>query len=342
MNRVLTSKQLQSISKILIIQYKPFGDILLNTAYLPYLRKKFPEAQIDFLIEKPYVTLLEDNPYIDNLIIMSKAKNYKRSLDRMRIMLKLSQSRYDLVIDQLRGTGSAQFVFCCGAKFRLGWQLKKYNWLYNFRRPRTNIRYYALLKFDILEPLGINPVIADTFYKIKESSLTMVDKFLLENEIKAKEYVIVSPGTPVIYKQWSLDNYAKTLDLIQSKYNLKIVMLWGPGEMDDVKYIVDKMERKPVIAPKTSFNEGGAMIKRALFFFGNDGGMNHVSVAVGTPSIAIFGPHTNPKKWQACHKIGHLALRNYSCKDKNDRSLGISPEMALDSINKLLKDIKFR
>ena len=54
--------QLKEIHKILIIQQKPFGDILLNTGYLPELRRHFPQAQIDFLIQRPYLTVLEDNP----------------------------------------------------------------------------------------------------------------------------------------------------------------------------------------------------------------------------------------------------------------------------------------
>ena len=52
--RVLTEKEKSAIKRILIIQQKPFGDILLNTGYLPELRKHFQHAQIDYLIQNPY------------------------------------------------------------------------------------------------------------------------------------------------------------------------------------------------------------------------------------------------------------------------------------------------
>jgi len=44
----IPEEELGKIRKILLIQYKPFGDVLLNTGYLPTLRKHFPNAQIDY------------------------------------------------------------------------------------------------------------------------------------------------------------------------------------------------------------------------------------------------------------------------------------------------------
>ena len=59
---------LQSIKRILIVQYQPFGDVLLNTGYFPALRKKFPDAKIDYLIKEKYKIVLENNPFLDELI----------------------------------------------------------------------------------------------------------------------------------------------------------------------------------------------------------------------------------------------------------------------------------
>ncbi len=68
----IPEQELTQIKRILIIQYKPFGDVLLNTAYFPALRKKFPDATIDFLVQGPYKTILDDNPNLDNIIVMEK------------------------------------------------------------------------------------------------------------------------------------------------------------------------------------------------------------------------------------------------------------------------------
>lgn len=338
---MLNKEELNSIKKILIIQYKPFGDILLNTAYLPSLRKKFPAAQIDFLIQKPYVTILEDNPNLDNLIIMQKVKKELPKIkERIRIIKLVRKEKYDLVIDQLRGVGSAQITFFSGAKFRLGWKLKKYNWVYNYVEARENLRYYALLKFDVLKPLGIIENREDTFYYVKAKSQTYIDEWLTEVNLLDKDFIVVSPSSPVVYKEWSKELYAETLDRVINELKLKVVLLWGPNELDAVEEIAGKMKNKPVIAIKTNFNEAAALISKSRLFFGSDGGINHLSIAVKTASVAIFGPHTNPKKWQANHKKTHSYLRNWECKDKTDRTLGISSDQAFKEIKKIYGLVK--
>ena len=153
----LEPRQLEEIRKILIIQQKPFGDILLNTGYLPELRKHFPDAQIDYLIERPYLTILEDNPHLDNLVIMEKpkGKGLRYLVEQITAARRVRKRGYDLIIDQLRGTSSARMVIFSGAKYRLGWITKRWNFIYNVRIPQAPRRYKSLYKFDLLAPLGI-------------------------------------------------------------------------------------------------------------------------------------------------------------------------------------------
>jgi ADP-heptose:LPS heptosyltransferase len=286
----LNAKQLQSIKKILIIQYKPFGDVLLNTGYLPALRKKFPNAQIDFLIQKPYKIILEDNQFLDNLLIIPKLRRgtFAYFLERIKTILKVRKGRYDLVIDQIRNTGSAYITLFSGAKFRLGWELKRWNWVYNFRVPRDKTRYYARMKFDLLAPLGIKEQNHNLDYKIHQSSFDYVDSWLKKNQLNGKNIVLLSPGSPVKSKKWKAKCYAQVGDLIMSKTDFKVILMWAPDEKEDCKKVAALMTNEPIIAPPTTFNQAGALLKRAKMLICNDGGLNHLAVAMETPSIAIF------------------------------------------------------
>ena len=118
------------------------------------------------------------------------------------------------------------------------------------------------------------------------------------------------------------------------------MLLWGPNEDILCEEIISKMKTKPIMAIPTKFNEAAALLKRSKMYISQDGGINHVAIAVQTPSIAIFGPHSNPKKWQAWHKPQHPYLRNWDCKDRTDRTLGISAETVFDKFNELLKTIQ--
>jgi ADP-heptose:LPS heptosyltransferase len=336
-HKSLSGEDIDSIRKILIIQYKPFGDILLNTGYFAALRQRFPEAQIDFLIQRPYLTILEDNPHLDNLVIMEKKKGCGYYLERARIIKEVRKRGYDLVIDQLRGPGSAEITLLSGARFRLGWRLKRWNWVYNYTTKRENIRYYSRLKFDVLRPLGITEIPHNTFYAIRHESKEYIDRWLLEQNLEQSRLVVVSPGTPVPRKQWSLDYYADLIDLIQARTEFRVILLWGPGEEGDVERVTQNMKTEPIVALPTTFNQAGALLRRSEMFIGNDGGINHLAVALETPSIAIFGPTSNPKKWSAWHKDIHFYLRDWEFKTRGEHTFNITPEQAFEMFMKFFK-----
>ena len=92
---------LSKIKKILIIQYQPFGDVLLNTGYLPVLRNKFPSAKIDFLVREPYHNALLGNPYLDDLVLFKNAKGFSYFLSRIKLIKDIRSRKYDLIIDQI-------------------------------------------------------------------------------------------------------------------------------------------------------------------------------------------------------------------------------------------------
>lgn len=344
----LTEAQLKEINKILIIQQKPFGDILLNTGYLPELRRHFPRARIDYLIQKPFVTILEGNPHLDNLILMDKAKGIKKYIAIFKTILKIRKIKYDLIIDQLRGTSSARIVMFSGVKYRLGHKLdpkiwkglkfKRWNRLYNLGPKRGKVRYYSRFKFDLLKPLGITEVEHNTQYFVKNESYQYIKDWLKENDLTDQQIIVFSPGTPVRRKQWSLDYYAELADLIQTNLDYKIVLLWGPGEKDDSEYIKSKMKTDAIIAPPTTFNQAGALLNFVRVLICNDGGINHLAVSQETPSLAIFGAKSSPDKWVAWHKPIHTFLKDWKFKDLLDNTFNISPQRVYQKLLDLLNN----
>ena len=332
----LSEKQLQSIKKILIIQHKPFGDILLNTGYLPALREKFPDAQIDYLIQRPYLTILEDNPHLSNLFIIEKKKGLAGRLEELKTALRIRKEGYDLVIDQLRGSSSARLILLSGIKYRLGFITRHWNWLYNLKVARGEIRYYSIMKFELLKPLGIEVREHNLEYHVKPKSTQKIDRWLKEINLLNKNFVVFSVGTPVKRKQWSLDYYAKLADLIQKNTDYRVILLWGPGEKKDSEYVLKQMSTQAILAIPTSFNEAGALLDRAKMLITNDGGINHLAVARQIPSIAIFGPTSNPKKWCAWHKPIHTYLRDWNFWQRGEHTFNISSEQVFQKFMEML------
>ena len=323
------------IKKILIIQIKPFGDVLLNTAYFPFLQKKFPKAKIDFLVNLPFHKVLENNPFINELIIFKKKRGFFYFLERINLFIRLYKKKYDLIIDQMRGTGSAQITLFSGAKYRLGFKNSRWSFVYNIKATELSQRYSASMKFDLLKPLGIKEQPYKLQFIIKPESKSYINDWLEKKGLRKEKVICISPGSPVLKKKWKLENYAALGDLILKNIDIKLILLWGPKEKNDVDLVYSLMKNKPIIALPTNFNQVAALLKKSELLICNDGGINHLSVATEIPSLAIFG-NTNPINWAATNFKNHYYLYNKEFDSTKDNSFGISPKMAYEKVRSIL------
>jgi len=326
------------IKKILIIQYEPWGDVLINTALFPAIRKKFPEAQIEYLVRKPFHKVLIKNPFLDDVIIFENKKGWQYYFNRLKLIHYIRQRKFDLVIDQMRGSGSAQIVFFSGATYKLGLKHRHWNFIYNLKANVNNVRYSASMKFDLLKPLEIIEEPYKLHFNISEASYDYINQWKEKTNLKEQKFICFSPGSPVKRKKWNLNNYAKFADLVISKTNYKVVFLWGPGEEEDIKTIKEQMINDPIVAPQTTFNQAAAMLQASSLLVCNDGGINHLSAAVSTPSLAIFGS-TSPQKWCPTNLGNHHYLHNPKVNSRVDDTFGITAEEVFEKIKMMIEII---
>src|SRR5262249_51488928 len=102
--------------KILLIQLKRAGDVILTTPAAALLKRRFPQARIDFLVEKPFAPLLEHNPAIDTVQIYDK-RQVRSTLRRIR------SERYDLLFDFQSSPRSAVVALASGAGLTAGYKV---------------------------------------------------------------------------------------------------------------------------------------------------------------------------------------------------------------------------
>src|SRR5205085_2499704 len=82
---------MDKLSTILVIQLKRAGDVIVTTPVLPVLRAALPEAKIDFLVDRPFAPLLENNPYLRDI------HRYDRSAP-WKTWKTLRAAKYDLIL----------------------------------------------------------------------------------------------------------------------------------------------------------------------------------------------------------------------------------------------------
>jgi heptosyltransferase-1 len=115
--------------KILIIKTSSLGDIIQSFPALDYLRRKFPEAEIDWVVENPFLELVRANPQVSQVIPIETKKwrkNFFYHENRhqlFRFGKELRKKRYDLLFDLQGNLKSSAIVFFAHAKKKIGFGL---------------------------------------------------------------------------------------------------------------------------------------------------------------------------------------------------------------------------
>ena len=102
-------------SRILIIRLSALGDVVLATPALRALRRRFPQARIDWLVDADYVPLLEKNPHLSHLIAYDRRGEHAGAAGLLRLRSQLRRQRYELVIDLQRKPKTVALARALGA-----------------------------------------------------------------------------------------------------------------------------------------------------------------------------------------------------------------------------------
>ena len=136
-----------------------------------------------------------------------------------------------------------------------------------------------------------------------------------------------------------MDGFARLADLIMAQTHHKVVVVGGPKEYRDCRAVIIKAKQQALLAPPTTFNQAAALLKKCRLLICNDGGFNHLSVALDIPALAIFG-NTPPEKWSPQGYFPHhYHLHNPDWKTMSDNRFGITPEIAFQKVLAILKEI---
>ena len=88
--------------RIAIVKLSALGDIVNSMFVLQFIKKYYPTSKIDWIVEKRFKGILENNPHIDQIqtINLNKAKKNKSLKLLFQELARVKKfGEYDLVID---------------------------------------------------------------------------------------------------------------------------------------------------------------------------------------------------------------------------------------------------
>jgi ADP-heptose:LPS heptosyltransferase len=116
----------------------------------------------------------------------------------------------------------------------------------------------------------------------------------------------INPGAGWATKRWSPERFSEVGRRLVDRYGCKIIVTWGPGEESFALEIAHNIGRDAILPPPTGIGELTALIRRLSLLISGDTGPLHLAVALGVPTVSIFGP-SDPRR-NGPYGKGHKVL----------------------------------
>ncbi|GAB4377653.1 MAG: lipopolysaccharide heptosyltransferase II [Calditrichia bacterium] len=333
---------LSSLKKILVIQLRAIGDVVLTTGALAILRKHLPEAQIHFLTSRGIDRLLNTLPEIDQ--VKTYSYSVRNPFGVIRILPEIRRERYDLIIDYQGTPGTAYLTRLSGAPFRLGWKMKRRQWAYNLHSSANNkLRYVVHQKCEALEEIGISDATEKTKLVISQASKQKVDELFQTLKIDTSRLLVnITPKGKRPARTWFPERVAKLTDLLIEKHRATVFYNWAPGEREYAEYVRKLGKNQAIILPRLPMEVFAAFLSKIDLHVSYDNGPKHMAIALGTSTLSLFATDP-PEFW---NPVGNpeapYILADVPCKFCRLRECGlmicmkkIEPEEVLQKIEQI-------
>ena len=278
-------------ARILIVRLGSLGDLVHTLPAVAALRRTFPQAEIDWLVDQPHREFLELVPVITSLVVLETrgASGWIQARSRMRAR------RYDLALDFQGLLKSAALARLSGATRVIGFERAALReaqaaWFYRERVVVGEAGHVIDKNLRLSEAAGAAP--GPLEFPIQPVRSPKVDAFAAGLPTR---YALVNPGAAWPNKRWPPARLAAIARHLRDHHGLASVVLWGPGEVDAAKEVVAGSAGAAHLAPPTGLRDLIALAQDARLMVSGDTGPLHITSALGVPAVALFGP-TSPQR----------------------------------------------
>jgi len=299
-------QETQELLKILVIKMSALGDVILAIPSLRALRNKFPSAQITVLVAEPFQAILQNCPYVNQVLQVPLANKGLTDICRQGSLLR--KLNFDLVVDLQNNRQSHLLAYLSAASRRYGYANGKWSFLLNrkakqARLPVSPIQHQART----LKLLGAESIEEGLELWFKPADESWADDFLKnQNRDRTAALIGVNIGASLRWpsKRWNMEKLAILLGKIQDA-GMQVLITGRKVDLALVRKISQLTNVKFINAVgQTELLQLAALIKRCNVYLTSDSAPLHIAYAVHTPVVALFGP-TDPRR----HVIADAKLK---------------------------------
>jgi heptosyltransferase I len=313
--------------KILVIKTSSLGDIIQSFYVLSFLKSKFKDCQIDWVVEKRFYSIVDANTLIDEAIEFDvrfwKRNFYKKSgfVSFYRFVKNLRRCKYDAVFDLQGNCKSSIALFFARSNKKIGFSRKSVaewpNLLFSNMRffidkkSQINNRYLNLVR---------------SYYKDQDTAISKKIEFLIskdqkrfiENKLKAidieRRFVMICPCSKWPNKEINLILWQEFLKKISSDIDVHYFFVGSNSrEKKILKHLYMQFEDRGIYLQDLSILSWQYLISKMNLVISVDSSSLHLSSISGINTFSIFGPSSysvykpigqNHGYYQGCCDLG--------------------------------------
>jgi len=287
----------QTAGRILIVRLSSLGDIIHALPVAAALRAHLPSAYIAWLVDERWRPLLDQVEGLDAVLSVPRAgwEGLRRGIARLRA------ERFDCVVDVQGLYKSALFGRLSGASLRIGfdWAFAREGGASLFYNRRVTPRHGHRIdkNLALAAAIGAPPAgagcgaRAEFPLQLPAEAEYAVRQTLREHAVSS--YFMLSPGGGWLSKCWPAERFGELHRRLVARLGWRGLVSYGPGERALAESVLAAAGTPAPLLLELDLPRLMAALRGAQVFIGGDTGPLHLSVALGTPVVGLYGP-TDP------------------------------------------------
>jgi predicted lipopolysaccharide heptosyltransferase III len=330
--------------KILLIQLRRLGDLILTTPAISALREQLPGAQIALAVSRDCESLL---PAIHGL---QKTFLTKRGLRDLPTWVQIRRAGFDCVVDFTRNDRSAWLTFLSGARRRIVSDRLKIKSKFRARfysefvdcamKQMHTADYYLAL----VQPLGISVGANDPVLALPSAAQQRASSIIADH-IHHQPFAVFHPGSARMEKFWEPERWTKIIEFAANELGLFPVLSGGGNDLErpHLAAIREKLHISVLdLSAQLDLLTLAALLEHARLLVTVDSAPMHLASATGTSQVILFGPtnpfHWRPRKSPAAILFGESAepLRHFQAREAKRPMKQISTAAVIDAMRSMV------
>ncbi len=291
------------MSKIVIRVPNHLGDAIMAQGAIRSFVKGTPDFDVHLLLPELSLPIYKNIENVKKISLKAEHLHGPKSIYHQIKLLR--KYHFEIGIVLTPSLSSALILTFSGVRSRYGYDGNGRGIFLNNKIPKDknkrahrSERYYRLLE----RASGQNLIETQPLITFSEDILLNVSKVLTANGIQPeKKYITLGPKSVAPSRTWEIGNFVELID----RLDCQVVLIGSKSEFEAGEKIVESGKSVLNLCGKTNIEMAGAIISQSELYIGNDSGLAHLSAAVKTPLIVLFGAG---KPWETSPISNELNL----------------------------------